>query len=117
MSSGPRWVRLQLGAISAWEKQMQLRNWSLEARLHRPTECGCRVLHGEDSASTVGAYNKGRSSSYSLNLRCRRRTAIVIAGGLEDFHGWLSTDVNPADEPSRRMGTKASEEGSATGHT
>jgi hypothetical protein len=77
-------------------------NWSLEARLHRPTECGCRVLHGEDSASTVGAFNKGRSSSYRLNRRCRRRAAIVLAGGLEDFHGWLSTDVNPADEPSRR---------------
>ena len=60
----------------------------------------------KDSASIVGAYNKGRPSSYSLNRRCRRRTAIVIVRGLEDFHGWVSMDVNPADEPSRRWEPK-----------
>ena len=82
-------------------------NWALEDRLHRPAEFDCKVLHGGDSMAAAGAFNKGRSSSWPLNQRCRRRCAICLAGGFEDFHSWMRSEVNPADSPSRRFEAKA----------
>ena len=76
--------------------------WSILDRLRRPGELKSRLLVGTDSAACCGAFCKGRSKSRRLNARCRQVAAILLAGRFELFLSWLSTHVNPADEPSRR---------------
>jgi len=76
-------------------------NWSLEDRLHRRGEVGCRVLQGGDNAANIGAYIKGRSPSGALEMRCRRAGAIQLAGGLIAFFIWVPTDKNWSDRASR----------------
>ena len=80
--------------------------WGMEARLHRPSELGQRVLHAGDNAPCEGAFIKGRSASRRLNRRCRRGAAIELAGGFSHFHFWISTGKNPADEPSGWHGSR-----------
>ena len=63
--------------------------WSLEDRLHRPRDFGCRVLQGCDSACGVGALLKGRSPSRLMNEYCERVCAINVAGDLAPFYSWL----------------------------
>lgn len=75
--------------------------WSLEDRMRRPREWGCRVIHGVDAAALVGAFCKGRSSSRLFNRRCRRRAAISLVAGFEEFFVWIESARNEADAPSR----------------
>ncbi|CAK9096680.1 eEF1A lysine and N-terminal methyltransferase (eEF1A-KNMT) (Methyltransferase-like protein 13) [Includes: eEF1A lysine methyltransferase [Durusdinium trenchii] len=79
--------------------------WSAEDRLRRPGDDGKRFVHPMDSASCVGAFNKGRSASFLLNCRCQRLCAIGVAGGHEVFYPWIPSGDNPADAPSRWYGT------------
>jgi hypothetical protein len=44
---------------------------------------------------------KGRSSSSCLTYVLRRINALVLAGGLQPAFGYVRTDDNPADRPSR----------------
>jgi len=81
--------------------------WSMEHRLHRPSELGCRVGQGGDNACTVGSFAKGRSSSPALNLRCKRGAVIEFAGDLYFFHFWIRSAKNPADAPSSVYGIRA----------
>ena len=75
--------------------------WVAEDRLRRASDDGRRFVHPMDSASCVGAFNKGRSASRLLNMRCQRLCAIGVSGGHEVFYPWLPSQDNPADEPSR----------------
>ena len=70
-------------------------------RLTRPSDDGCRYVQPVDSAALAGALNKGRSPSRQFNLKIRRHSAVVLAGGLKGFYPWVSSDENPADFPSR----------------
>ena len=71
--------------------------WSLEDRLRRPRDFGCRVLQGCDSACGVGALLKGRSPSRLMNEYCERVCAINVVGDLAPFYSWLPSARNPAD--------------------
>eukprot|EP00971_Amphidinium_carterae_P349511 6491049-Amphidinium_carterae.2 len=81
--------------------------WGLESRLRYPRECRLRVLHPTDSSTVAGAFSKGRSSSFLLNQYCRRSASIQLSYALYPFFPWISTKVNPADEPSRRFCTSS----------
>ena len=87
-------------------EEMAAQAWSLEERLKRPADFGCRCLQGCDSASGTGALLKGRSSSRLVNEFCERVCAINVAGDLSPFYSWLPTDRNPADAPSSRFGIR-----------
>ena len=76
-------------------------NWSLERRLLRHDEVGCRVLQLGDNTTQVGAHAKGRSSSRALNACCRADAALQIGGDLVAFELWLPSGRNPSDRPSR----------------
>ena len=65
--------------------------WSMEARLRRPDETGCRVLHGGDNVANVAAFMEGRSASRRLNRRCRRAAAIPLGGKIIVFFGYRLT--------------------------
>ena len=60
-----------------------------------------RHINGSDSLVAVGAWSKGRSSSYQINRRLRSVLSWKVLGqkSVENLH--LATDRNPADEPSR----------------
>ena len=75
--------------------------WSIVDRLRRPNELRSRILTGTDSAACCGAIAKGRSRSRRLNARYRQIAAALFCGRIELFLSWLSTHINPADEPSR----------------
>ena len=55
-----------------------------------------------DSQVCVGAWGKGRSSSYKLNGIMRALLPYLIGLGLCIAMVWVSTGANPADYPSRR---------------
>jgi hypothetical protein len=74
---------------------------SFRCRLRRKAELGMRCLHLVDSQVSMLALAKGRSSSSSLTYVLRRINALVLAGGLQPAFGYVRTDDNPADRPSR----------------
>ena len=53
--------------------------------------------------STVAFFSawKGRSSSPALLLVLRKIAAALLASGVALLPGWIPSEVNPADEPSR----------------
>jgi hypothetical protein len=53
--------------------------------------------------STVAFFSlwKGRSSSAPLLLILRQIAALLLASGLSLCVGWLPSEINPADKPSR----------------
>jgi hypothetical protein len=63
---------------------------------------GRRVLILSDSAVVVAATTKGRSSSRLLLMHCRLTAAFVLSCGLRLFIHWIPSEVNPADDASRR---------------
>ncbi|MDA8582911.1 hypothetical protein N9L68_01735 [bacterium] len=54
-----------------------------------------------DSAVAVGAWLKGRSSSWSINRLLRRRAALEIVGNVVTRTRWVPTDMQPGDRLSR----------------
>ena len=59
-------------------------------------------LHLTDSMVSLLVTNKGRSSSRKLYLVLQRMCAYVLASGNVCLLGYVNTDQNPADRPSRR---------------
>jgi hypothetical protein len=94
---------------SAWRAAEHIN--SLEVRsvataikwvLSFPSSFHRRLLVLSDSAVTVGAISKGRSSSPTLLRRLRSIAALCLGTGLTISVVWVPTAANPADEPSRR---------------
>lgn len=56
-----------------------------------------------DSLVTLGALNKGRSSSHLLLRRIRSVSATLLATGIRPFYRYIDTESNPADVPSRQL--------------
>ena len=54
-----------------------------------------------DSLVVLGIAAKGRSCSRRLNSILRRLNAHVLVSGFYVFFGYVTSDANPADEPSR----------------
>ena len=73
-----------------------------------PSAVGCRLVLWCDSLVCVFAVRKGRSSSRDLLARLRVVAAYALALGVQLYCNWIPTELNPADEPSRRYGPAAS---------
>jgi hypothetical protein len=63
---------------------------------------GLRVWLLSDSSVVIGAVSKGRSSSPSVLRRLRHLSAWLLASGLQLRVTYVPSELNPADEPSRR---------------
>ena len=70
--------------------------------LNDPMKQGKRVILFTDSSALLGALVKGRSSCLRLNNVCRRVAALAGASGSCFYFLWVPSELNPADEPSRR---------------
>ena len=68
----------------------------------------CHQLHGttpfnlEDNMPISGAFAKGRSSTWSINYLCRRKSAYSLAASLHLLLPWIETKLQPADALSRQ---------------
>ena len=60
-----------------------------------------RYVHLVDSQVVAGVLARGRSSSRRLQLLSRRIGAVHLAAFLFPCYGYVDTDDNPADVPSR----------------
>ena len=62
---------------------------------------GHRHLVLSDNLCTIGAFEKGRSSSWTLNNLCKRLCAYKLAGRLQLRFRYIESKRNVADEGSR----------------
>eukprot|EP00971_Amphidinium_carterae_P058605 1158806-Amphidinium_carterae.1 len=71
-------------------------------KLSRSADCySSRLLHLVDSQASLGALCKGRSSSRHLNGTLRRLSSLLLAMNSHVLYGWIRSESNPADAPSR----------------
>eukprot|EP00438_Fugacium_kawagutii_P028761 Skav220381 [mRNA] locus=scaffold896:127637:129049:- [translate_table: standard] len=71
--------------------------WRIEHQLH----LGCRFIHLTDSLVCLHALTRGRSSSRKLRRTLSRLNALILAGNVHPLWGYIHTEQNPADKPSR----------------
>lgn len=83
---------LEIRAVSAAVRWM----------LTSPSVIGNRALILCDSLVAMYSILKGRSSSRLMLPRLRQLASLVLGSGLQLFVRWIPTEINPADEPSRR---------------
>ena len=75
---------------------------SLQWRLERRKEFGCRFIHLTDSLVCLHSLTRGRSSSRKLRGILSRINALLLAADVRPVWAYVSTKQNPADRPSRR---------------
>lgn len=71
--------------------------WRVEHQLHH----GKRFIHLTDSLVCLHCLTRGRSSSLKLRRTMARVNALILASGVHPLWGYVHTDSNPADRPSR----------------
>ena len=71
--------------------------WRLEHAGHFKT----RLIHLTDSLVCLHALSRGRSSSRKLRRTMSRINSLILASGIHPMWGYVHTDQNPADKPSR----------------
>ena len=96
--SGWKWTRGK-EHINAYEMRAILTalRWRLEHQQH----LNVRLLHLTDSLVCLHSLSRGRSSSRKLRRILSRINALTLAGSIHPIWGYVHTDQNPADRPSR----------------
>lgn len=74
---------------------------SLQWRISHQKHLRCRFLHLTDSMVCLHALSRGRSSSKKLRRTLCRINALLLVSGSQGLWGYVHTDSNPADKPSR----------------
>ena len=74
---------------------------SIKWRLRNSSSIGSRSLHLVDSQVVASIVAKGRTSSRKLRGTLRRLNSWLLAGSLLAAFGYLHSEDNPADVPSR----------------
>ena len=78
---------------------------ALRWRVLRRKQTRVRFLHLTDSMVCLHLLRRGRSSSHKLQFLLYRVSSLILATGLHPFVTYVSTDSNPADRPSRQLGS------------
>ena len=74
---------------------------TLRWRIEKLGDFHCEVLHLIDSLVCLHTVCRGRSSSKKLRRCVCRLNALLLASGVSPVWGYVHTDQNPADKPSR----------------
>lgn len=75
---------------------------SIKWRVERLHQLDVRCLHLVDSLVVLHSLTRGRSSSRKMRRTLMRVNSYLLASGLHPLWGYVDTDQNPADRPSRR---------------
>ena len=94
-------------AIHLLEGKALLRSVEILVKLPWTRDSRCLCL--EDNQTVVGAWSKGRSSSWSLNQLLRRRAALELTSAVEVLLSWIGTQRMPLDRLSRERVTRRTE--------
>ena len=70
-------------------------------RVERLEDFQCKFVHLTDSLVCLHTVSRGRSSSRKLRRSVCRLNAVLLASGVAPVWGYIHTDQNPADRPSR----------------
>ncbi|CAK0905731.1 unnamed protein product [Prorocentrum cordatum] len=95
------WPKRQQAHINVRELQAALAALRWRARAAR-RHCS-RWLHLVDSQVVAAIITKGRSSSARLQPMLRRWAAVAVAADMYPLIGYIVSENNPADEPSRKL--------------
>ncbi|CAK0898088.1 unnamed protein product, partial [Prorocentrum cordatum] len=92
-------------------RELQAATAAIRWRARKVAQHGSRFLHLVDSQVVAAIVTKGRSSSRKLQPILRRWMAVVVAADMYPLIGYVVSEDNPADEPSRpapvrRRGTR-----------
>ena len=74
---------------------------SIKYRARVPKIVGARFIHLVDSQVCLGAHHRYRSSNPRMNQVIAKISAHALATGSKPIFGYIPTDENPADAPSR----------------
>ena len=74
---------------------------TLRWRIIKLGDFHCKAVHLTDSLVCLHAVSRGRSSSRKLRGCICRLNAVLLATGVSPIWGYVRTDQNPADKPSR----------------
>jgi len=95
------WPRGKTAHINV--RELQAAAAGLRWRARKVTHHGSRFLHLVDSQVVAAIVTKGRSSSRKLQPVLKRWMAVVVAADMYPLIGYVVSEDNPADEPSRRL--------------
>ena len=92
----------------AWKHSAHINVLELQAvlnglkwRLRKSGNGRCRILHLIDNQVVCSIIAKGRSSSLRLKRGLKKLNSLVLASGIILAVGYVATDSNPSDIPSR----------------
>ena len=74
---------------------------TLRWRVEHAGHMRMRFIHLTDSLVCLHALARGRNSSRKLRRTMSRVNALILASGCHPFWGYVHTEQNPADKPSR----------------
>ena len=81
--------------------EMRALEATLRWRIERLGDHRCKIVHLTDSLVCLHTVSRGRSSSKKLRRCVCRLNALLLASGVAPVWGYVHTDQNPADKPSR----------------
>ena len=81
--------------------ELQATVHALQWRLRKVTRFRHRVLHLVDNQVVASVISKGRSSSYRLRRAIQKLSALLLAGEIRLSIGYVASEDNPSDIPSR----------------
>ena len=103
---GPQWKQVVSARVHVKEAitivEGRASNMTSRHIMRAQGSFGLRHLRFGDNLGTVLALGRGRCSSYPLLLCCRREAAYSVATASRFEHRWIPSELNPADEGSRR---------------
>ena len=92
----------------AWKFEQHINALEMEAlygtlkwRAKSLQNYAARFLHLTDSQVVLGIVSKGRTNSKRLRRTLHRYNLLVLAMHAQPILGWVASEENPADEPSR----------------
>ena len=104
----PQWWKWRTVIAKKWQRPEHINALELRAiltavkwRTSRPTAIYTRALYLVDSQVALGALQKGRSPSPHLLPIIKRINALCLCASHTMLLGYVRTDLNPADRPSR----------------
>ena len=90
-------VHAHSGSLEASAVVLGLRRLLRSRRNHRH-----RIVYLVDAQAIIlGGLRKGRSSAATIKRQVKQAAALQIAGGIKVYFGYVPSEDNPADAPSR----------------